>query len=50
MTQASLLFGSHPFPEFDILLATTDQLPSNGLEHARSTLNVLGQRVAPVAR
>ena len=40
--QASLLFESHPFPSFDILLATTDELPANGLEHRRSSLDVLG--------
>ena len=40
--QASLLFQSHPFPSFDILLATTDELPANGLEHRRSSLDVLG--------
>jgi len=41
VTQAALLTGSHPFDQFDILLALTDQLPANGLEHAKSTLNVL---------
>ncbi len=44
VTQTARLMGSHPFDSFDILLATTDMLPANGLEHARSTLNVLGQR------
>lgn len=44
VTQAGLLFRSHPFDEFDILLATSDLLSRNGLEHSRSTLNVLGQR------
>ncbi len=42
--QTALLFKSHPFDEFDILLATTDLLPKNGLEHSRSSFNVLGQR------
>jgi len=41
VTQAALLTGSHPFDQFDILLGVTNQLPANGLEHARSTLNVL---------
>lgn len=39
--QASYLIGSHPFDRFDILLGVTDALPKNGLEHARSTFNVL---------
>lgn len=39
--QTALLMGSHPFASFDILLAASDALPKNGLEHARSTLNVL---------
>lgn len=39
--QTALLFGSHPFDRFDILLAVTNALPKNGLEHARSTFNVL---------
>ncbi|MDC0295501.1 hypothetical protein OAL35_01450 [bacterium] len=39
--QSALLIGSHPFDRFDILLAVTTSLPKNGLEHARSTLNVL---------
>ena len=41
VTQTALLIGSHPFDRFDLLLAVTDALPKNGLEHARSTLNVL---------
>lgn len=41
VTQAALLTHSHPFDQFDILLAITNQLPPNGLEHARSTFNVL---------
>ncbi|MEM0983706.1 MAG: hypothetical protein AAGI17_07145 [Planctomycetota bacterium] len=41
VTEASLLFGSHPFESFDILLVSTDQLGRSGLEHQRSTLNVL---------
>ena len=39
--QTSLLIGSHPFDRFDILLGITDSLPKNGLEHARSTFNIL---------
>ncbi|MEM8667318.1 MAG: hypothetical protein AAGG48_07375 [Planctomycetota bacterium] len=39
--QTSLLIGSHPFDRFDILLAVTNELPKNGLEHSRSTFNVL---------
>ena len=45
VTQSARLFGSHPFDRFDILLATTDVLGKNGLEHSRSTFNILGQRV-----
>ncbi len=41
VTQAALLIGSHPFDRFDILLAATNELPKNGLEHSRSTFNVL---------
>jgi len=39
--QTSLLMGSHPFDRFDILLGISSQLPKNGLEHSRSTFNVL---------
>ena len=39
--QTTRLMGSHPFKRFDILLAATDRLPANGLEHLRSTFNVL---------
>jgi predicted metalloprotease with PDZ domain len=41
VTQTALLTGSHPFDQFDILLGVTNKLPENGLEHARSTFNVL---------
>ncbi len=41
VTQTALLCGSHPFDQFDILLAVTNNLPPNGLEHSRSTFNVL---------
>jgi predicted metalloprotease with PDZ domain len=41
VTQAALMMGSHPFDQFDILLGVTRQLPANGLEHSRSTFNVL---------
>ncbi len=41
VTQTAWLIGSHPFDRFDILLAITDELPKNGLEHSRSTFNVL---------
>ena len=39
--QATKLFGSHPFPSMDILLATTNELPRNGLEHLHSTMNII---------
>lgn len=47
--QSAALFGGAPFPSMDILLATTDALPRNGLEHLRTTLNVipLGKLDAP---
>ena len=45
VTQSARLFGSHPYERFDILLATTDLLGKNGLEHSRSSFNILGQRV-----
>jgi len=41
VTQAARLFGSFPFPSMDILLATTDQLDRNGLEHLRTTMNII---------
>lgn len=41
VSQTSRLIGSHPFDRFDILLGVTDALPKNGLEHMRSTFNVL---------
>ena len=42
--QTSLLMGSHPFDRFDILLGVSDELPKNGLEHSRSTFNILTTR------
>ncbi len=44
VTQAARIFGDHPFDQFEILLATTDLLSKNGLEHSRCTFNILGQR------
>ncbi len=41
VTQAARLFGSHPFPSMDILLGTTNQLDRNGLEHLRTTMNII---------
>jgi predicted metalloprotease with PDZ domain len=41
IVQTAKMTGSQPFDHFDILLAATDSLPANGLEHSRSTLNVL---------
>jgi predicted metalloprotease with PDZ domain len=41
VAQTAKLTGSQPFDSFDILLGLTDRLPANGLEHSRSTLNVL---------
>ncbi len=41
VAQTAHLIGSHPFDRFDILLAVTNSLPKNGLEHSRSTFNVL---------
>lgn len=41
VSQTALLMDSQPFDEFTVLLAVTDQLPANGLEHSRSTMNVL---------
>ena len=42
VSEASALFSSHPFPSFDILLGSSDTLGANGLEHSKSTFNVLG--------
>lgn len=44
IVQTAKLTGSQPFDRFDILLAATNLLPPNGLEHSRSTLNVLPTR------
>lgn len=41
VSQTAKLTGSQPFDEFTVLLGVSDQLPANGLEHSRSTLNVL---------
>lgn len=41
VTQTSHLIGSHPFDRFDILLGLTTKLNANGLEHLRSTFNIL---------
>lgn len=41
VTQAARLFASQPFDSMDILLATSNQLDPNGLEHLRTTLNVI---------
>lgn len=41
VVQTAKLTGSQPFDHFDILLAASDILPANGLEHSRSTMNVL---------
>ena len=42
--QSAKLFDSQPFEQFDILLATSDILGRNGLEHSSSSFNILGQR------
>lgn len=39
VAQATHLFGSHPFAEYDVLLATSEALGRNGLEHLRSSFN-----------
>lgn len=44
VTEAGLLFGSHPFAEYDVLLATTNVIGRNGLEHLESSFNVIPQR------
>ncbi len=41
VTQTALLTGSQPFDSFEVLLAATDGLSANGLEHARSSMNML---------
>lgn len=41
VTQAAYMFGSHPFPSMDILLGATNQLNRNGLEHLRTTMNII---------
>jgi predicted metalloprotease with PDZ domain len=44
VTEAALLFGSHPYREYDVLLATTNVIGRNGLEHLESSFNVIPQR------
>lgn len=44
VTQIYRLFGGSPFDEFDMLVATTNALGRNGLEHSSSSFNVVGQR------
>jgi predicted metalloprotease with PDZ domain len=44
VAQTAKLFESHPYDSFTFLLATSDTLERNGLEHSRCSLNVLGQR------
>lgn len=44
VTQIARLFESHHFERFDILVATSNELARNGLEHLTSTFNVIGQR------
>ncbi len=41
VTQTSLMMGSHPFDHFEVLLGVTDSLPANGLEHSKSSFNIL---------
>lgn len=41
VTQAARVTGSHPFDQFDILLGVTNSLAPNGLEHGKSSFNVL---------
>lgn len=41
VVQTAKLTGSQPFDRFHILLAITDDFAANGLEHSRSTFNVL---------
>lgn len=41
VTQTSHLVGSHHFERFDVLLGLTTKLNANGLEHLRSTFNIL---------
>ncbi len=44
VVQASRLFGSHPYDEYHVLVCATSELPGNGLEHLRSSFNVVGLR------
>lgn len=40
-SESAALFGTAPFPSMDILLATSNVLPRNGLEHLRTTFNII---------
>jgi predicted metalloprotease with PDZ domain len=41
VTQTAILTRSQPFSQFEVLLAVTDSLSPNGLEHSRSSMNIL---------
>lgn len=41
VTQTARVAGSHPFDQFDILLGVTNSLAPNGLEHGKSSFNIL---------
>jgi predicted metalloprotease with PDZ domain len=43
-TEATLLFESHPFARYDLLVAVSDILKHNGLEHLSSSYNAMSQR------
>lgn len=42
IVQAGLLFGSHHYDHYDFLLALSDELGDEGLEHHRSSANAVG--------
>jgi predicted metalloprotease with PDZ domain len=42
--EAGLLFGGAPFDEYHFLVTCSDMIGGNGLEHARSSFNGVGER------
>src|SRR5690606_28606815 len=44
VTQSHRMFGGQPFDEYHMLVCASDELPGAGLEHLRSSFNVVGRR------
>jgi len=44
VTEAGILFGGAPHPQYDFLVTCSDEAPYTGLEHLNSSLNGVGER------